>query len=241
VQKTGPLNTYYKNASTPSIQTEFMGVTSSSLNMNLTNTAINMRYPFSFGSVITDAFSGNFTFSLSGTTSGNATVTADGTGTLIVPGGTVYPNVLRVKSYQSTAFSAFPVSGSMKQTNYSWYIVGEKFPVMSINYQSFSIAGGSPTVSAQGLGNKNNFIIGMKEQQLDNSSVQFYPNPVSSELVMIANQTFLKQDVVIYAVTGQELKRSIVGKIDCSDLAKGIYIAELNTEKGVIRKKIIKE
>jgi hypothetical protein len=241
VQKNGPLYTYYKNASTPSVQTEFMGVTSSSLNMNLTNTAVNMRYPFSFGSVITDAFSGSFTFSLSGTTSGNATVTADATGTLIIPGGTVYPNVLRVKSYQSTAFTAFPISGSMKQTNYSWYISGQKFPVMTINYQSFSIAGGSPTLSAQGLGNKSNFIIGVKEQQLDNSSVQFYPNPVSSELVAMSTLAFLKQEVVIYSITGQELKRGTAGKIDCSDLTKGIYIAELNTDKGIIRKKIIKD
>ena len=243
VQKTGPLNTFYKSVSSPSVQTEFMGVQSSSLNMTFTNSAVNMRYPFAFGNTVTDAFSGSFTFSLSGAASGNATVTADGTGTLVIPGGTVYTNVLRVKSYQNTNFSVPfpPILGNMKQTNYSWYIAGQKFPVFAINYQSISIAGGSPTITAQAIGNKNNFIIGMNENLIDNSSVQFYPNPVTSELNLAASVSFSKQEVVIYSVTGQEIKRGAAGKIDCRELSSGIYIAELNTEKGIIRKKIIKD
>ena len=240
VEKAGTLNTFYKTVSSPSTQTEFMGITSTSLNMNLTNTAVNMRYPLAFGNVITDSFSGNFTFSLSGTASGNATVTADGTGTLVLPGGVTFTNVLRVKSYQNTDFNAIIITGNMKQTSYTWYAASQKYPILTINYQTFSIAG-SPTISAQVLGNKNNFTIGMKENSFDNSLVKFYPNPISDELTVSALEPFLKQEVRIYNVTGQELKHGTAGKINCSDLSSGIYIAELSTEKGIIRKKIIKE
>lgn len=242
VQKSGALNTFYKSVSSPSTQTEFQGINSSSITMNFSNTAVNMRYPFTFGNVITDNFGGAFTFSLSGTASGNATVIADGSGTLVLPNGGVYNNVLRVKSIQNTNFSALIIGGTMKQTTYAWYDASQKFPILSINYQSISISGsGSPTITAQVLGNKNNFVIGINEQQVDPASVLIYPNPTSEE-INIHSTSFQVLSIRLINSIGQEVMYvENADRLATSKLAKGVYLAELKTNKGIVRKKLIKE
>ncbi|MBK9285191.1 MAG: T9SS type A sorting domain-containing protein [Sphingobacteriaceae bacterium] len=241
VQNQGLLNTFYKSVTSPSTQTEFQGVNSTSITMNFSNTAVSMRYPFTYQDVITDNFSGAFTFSLSGSASGNATVVADGHGTLILPNGVTFNNVLRLKSTQITNFNALIITGSIRQTMYSWYDASQKFPILSINYQTMSITGaGSPTVSAQVIGNKNNFVIGVNENNLDQAQITFFPNPVSDEL----NIDFIAAEVKnisIYNAQGKLIVQYLdTKKINCENMANGIYIAEIKTNKGIIHKKFIK-
>lgn len=242
VQKQGALNTFYKSVSSPSTQTEFQGINSSSITMNFSNTAVNMRYPFAFGNVITDNFGGSFTFSLSGSASGNATVIADGTGTLVLPNGVVFPNVLRVKSYQTTNFTALIINGNIKQTTYSWYDASQKFPILSINYQTTSISGsGSPTISAQVLGNKNNFVIGLKEQELDPSAISLFPSP-AGDLLKVDAGALKVNSIKLYNALGKEVMHSeAANELKLTTLSSGVYIVEIKTDKGLIRKKIIKE
>lgn len=242
VQKQGALNTFYKSVNSPSVQTEFLGINSSSITMNFNNSAISMRYPFSFGDLISDNFSGSFTFSLSGTASGNATVVADGSGTLVLPNGVVFNNVLRVKSSQNTGFSALILTGTIKQINYSWYDASQKFPILSINYQSTSITGsGSPTVSAQVLGNKNNFVIGMNEQHLDPASVSVFPNPVSEELYVNAKGLEINSIRIINSLGQEVMREEKTNRLSTTTLSPGIYMAEIKTDKGFICKKLVKE
>lgn len=242
VQKSGALNTFYKSVSSPSTQMEFQGINSSSITMNFSNTAVSMRYPFTFGNVITDNFGGAFTFSLSGTASGNATVIADGSGTLVLPNGGIYNNVLRVKSTQNTNFSALIIGGTMKQTTYAWYDASQKFPILSINYQSISISGsGSPTITAQVLGNKNNFVIGMDELRLDPASVLIYPNPANEEINIRSNSFQVISIRLINAIGQEVMYAKNADHLATSTLAKGVYLAEINTDKGMVRKKLIKE
>lgn len=246
VQKQTALNTYYKSVSSPSPQVEFMGITSSSLTMNFTNTAVFARFPFAYNDVVTDNFAGNFSttvpFTISGTASGNATITADGAGTLIIPTGTLN-NVLRVKSYQNTNLNGGLVNGNIKQTTYSFYHASQKFPVLSINYQTISITGaGSPTVSGQVLGNKNNFVVGVGENSINSFNYAVYPNPVTDVLNLSIDQSTEPRSLKVINQIGQTVYAGdYSAKVDVSQLNTGIYIIEVSTLKGVARKKFMKE
>jgi len=240
VSKQGSLYSYYKAVSSPSTQLEFMGVTSSSLNMNLSNTAIYQRYPFAFTYYVTDTYSGNFTFSLSGTASGGGTVVADGTGTLILPSGT-YNDVLKIRSSQSTTLTAFPISGTIKQTVYSFYHASQKYPLLSVNYQTITVAG-SPTVTAIVNGNANNFTVGLKELKADEISLILYPNPATQALNIQIQSPVQPVSMKILDQVGREIySGEFSAKTDISKWSAGMYYVEIRTDKGMATRKFIKQ
>jgi hypothetical protein len=241
VSKQGSLYSYYKAVSSPSTQLEFMGVTSSSLNMNLSNTAIYQRYPFAFTNNLTDNFSGNFTFSLSGTASGSGTVVADGTGTLILPSGT-YNNVLKIRSSQTTTLTAFPLSGTIRQTVYSFYHASQKYPLLSVNYQTIAITGSGSTVTAIVNGNANNFAVGLKELKADEVSLSVYPNPATQALNIQIQSPVQPVSMKILDQVGREIySGEFNGKTDISKWSAGMYYIEIKTDKGMVTRKFIKQ
>ena len=86
----------------------------------------------------------------------------------------------------------------------------------------------------------------VKEIETNNNvNVNIYPNPVSDKLY-IATEEEVKE-VVVYSITGVIVgQQSTVNSqqtltIDLSDLKSGIYFVKINTEKGNIVKRIIKQ
>ena len=79
----------------------------------------------------------------------------------------------------------------------------------------------------------------------NNISLNIYPNPVNDRLYIEAETVI--EEVVVYDVYGrvQNLRNSETQKlrnsIDVSDLKSGIYFVKINTEKGNIVKRIIKD
>jgi len=242
VQVQGGLNTFYKSVSSPTTQTEFMGISSSSLTMNFTNTAIMAKYPVSFGSTITDNFSGSFTFSISGNANGNVTTTADGTGTLNLCDGITLTNVLRVKSVQNVTLTSgfFPV-GTMKQTIYNYYHASEKYPILNISYTSVALTGQTATVTGAVSGNNNVFVVGIRENSLSDSQISTYPNPTSDILHINLTSSLKPSEIIIYTQLGQIAQRNgYSNEINISNLSPGIYFIEVKTNSGTARKKFIK-
>lgn len=72
------------------------------------------------------------------------------------------------------------------------------------------------------------------------STIEIYPNPVISELTIIADSKII--EMKIYNITGQMVKRfnSNSNKIDVSDLSEGIYFLKMITDEGIISKKFKK-
>ncbi len=233
VQNQGTTNSFYKSSTTPSTQTEFMGVNSTSLTLKFTNTAVSARYPFTIGDSFSDSYSGSFTFSLSGTATGNATVTADGAGTLNLPYGITLTNVLRVKSVQTTSLNAIIINGTINQTVYYFYHSSQKFPILTINYQSIAIAG-SPTISASVSGNINNFTVGLKENNFNVVNSNLYPNPARDIFNVKFNNSLNElASIEIYNLTGQLAKTVVLGNSSSIDqnvslqgLKSGIYMVK---------------
>ena len=74
-----------------------------------------------------------------------------------------------------------------------------------------------------------------------------YPNPVS-QVINVSSQHSKVEEVRIYNVLGEEvLSQKFVNQhskevsVDVSGLVSGVYMVEARTEKGVVRKKFVKE
>lgn len=70
------------------------------------------------------------------------------------------------------------------------------------------------------------------------TQVRIFPNPVK-EILQI--EMLEKFEVTIYDMHGQKLLTSDKNKLDLSSFSQGIYILEIATDKGILRKKIIKQ
>ena len=79
----------------------------------------------------------------------------------------------------------------------------------------------------------------------NNISLDIYPNPVNDKLYIVTEEEV--EEVVVYTITGVIVgQQSTVNSqqtltIDLSDLKSGIYFVKINTEKGNIVKRIIKQ
>lgn len=257
VEKQGGLFTFLKSTITPTTQTELMGITSSTLSFNFTNTAIAFKYPMTFGTSISDNFSGTFVFSLNGTCSGTLTSNADGYGTIQLPNSLTLTNVLRVKSVQTLNLSASLITGlppsqigTIKQTYYNYFHASQKFPVLSVNYTRISlITSQTPTVNALITGNKKSIIVGLTNNFLDESIINIYPNPSKGVLnIDIKNSASKNNSMVIYDIMGKIIKQlelenssDIIDTINLKDLNPGIYFLKLKLGEKILSKKIILE
>lgn len=225
-------SSFLKSVSTPSIQTELLGTSFIGASLNFTNTAIVAKFPFAYSNNYTDPYSGTVTFTSNGTFSGNVTVNADGSGTLNLPNGQVFTNVLRVKTTQTTTANGviyvglFPIPITIKITNYDYYHSTQKYPIFNVNYTSIAILG--PTVTASVRANTKSTIVGLKESSLENNNFKVFPNPATDYFtVNLSNLKNENGNISIYNVMGQLVKTINLGNE--TTIEKNISISELNS------------
>lgn len=249
VQESGGLYTYLKSTTSPNSQTELLALNISSVSLTFTNSAIIAKYPVPYGSSFTDNLAGTFNFSISGTFTGSITTTADGIGTLHLPLGNTLTNVLRVKSVQTLTLSAALIAGfpattiaRMQQSIYNYYAPQSKFPVISVNYSKITITiTNSVTVTASASGNTNYFIVDLEENILNKEDVLLFPNPTENNLNIGLTEPIVLRSAKLYNQLGEQVLTSTSNSLQVSNLPAGVYIAEIITDKGLIRKKVIKE
>ena len=87
-------------------------------------------------------------------------------------------------------------------------------------------------------------ILSVPTKDKEEMSVLIYPNPVTSILTVSTEGEKIKELSVINVIGEILLKEEVNGKernVDISTLAKGMYLLQVQTEKGVSIKKLIKE
>lgn len=234
-------SSFYKSVTTPSAQTELLGTSIIGASLNFTNAAIVAKYPFTYSNSYTDSYSGSVTYTSNGTFSGNVTVNADGTGTLNLPGGQVFTNVLRVKTTQTTTVNGvifIPVT--VRITNYDYYHASQKYPIFNVNYNSIAIL--TPTVSATIRANTKSTIVGINENTIQNTELSIYPNPSTSDLNVVISDTYKPKRINIFSNLGSLVfTNNYSSQISISQLQAGIYVIEIETDKGIVRKKMVKQ
>ena len=202
----------------------------------------------SYGNSFTDNISGTYNFSISGVFNGSVSTHADGTGTLLLPGGLTLNNVLRVKSVQTiNLFWGILPFGTARQTVYNFFHASQKFPVLNMTYSSLSITGSTtPSVSAVVTGNSKTIIVGLNEHIKALSSVQLYPNPVKDFIFIESNE--LKGEVLVEIMdsngglvlsTKRFLNATTSESVSLRGLANGFYFAKIQSGTNQILKKFI--
>jgi len=72
--------------------------------------------------------------------------------------------------------------------------------------------------------------------------VSLFPNPVQNTLQISAENSIIIKSIEVYDVLGKQLlQTNTVNQIDVSGLANGLFFVKIETDKGVVVKKVIKE
>lgn len=236
----------WKSATTPTTQWELLGSINTSTTpangVKFTNSAIAGIWPMLPGATYTDNFTGNvFGLPLFGTGNvvGNQTVSSSGSGTITLPNGMSYSDIVQIKVRQTYTANISVLTFSIKTidttTQYMYFHASQKFQLLQVNYGS-TYDGTVTTKSFQILANKN-ITIGLKDNAFSNS-FSFFPNPANDKLRFnLSNSNNQNCEIEIYNLTGQMVLNQKLGNasqinqvIEIGELAKGTYI--LKTKLG---------
>ena len=93
---------------------------------------------------------------------------------------------------------------------------------------------------------QNRFHLSFEEVPLNNQSfdagqVRLYPNPVVHQLQIELPASVEINSVQVFNTLGQQVLTTTQSQVDVSQLASGVYVVELETTKGKVSKKIIKQ
>lgn len=237
-------NLFTKNISNQISITGIKGV-DYEINYN-TNNALLGTFPLSYGYNNVDNVAGSFVYDTnSGTFTGTITTTVDAYGTLNtndIGFGSFSGNVTRLKTVQNLNLSSgiFTNIGTATQTTYNYYNSSNGYLVFRYSTININVPLLSLNESSTSIENFQTVLLSRAENELD-SSITIFPNPVKSEF-NIKNVSGNIEYVRILDFQGKEILRTKASeKINLSNLSNGIYLAIIETEKGTINKKIIKE
>lgn len=89
----------------------------------------------------------------------------------------------------------------------------------------------------------NNTILNIEDISENQTDLVIYPNPVKDLLNIKLNGEISMTDYTIYNLLGQAIYKNNdnTAEVDTENLSKGIYTIQINTSKGVLNKKFIKE
>jgi hypothetical protein len=250
ITPTGSPVTYSQSTLTALSQT---GVYIDASNMLVyTNPLDVLHFPFTMGSTFTDAYAGGLIYSpITATQTGSTTVTADGYGTLVLPGTpspVTYTGVLRVHSVQTYRDSAnlfgTPSVGNYIFDSYTWYQPGYHSALLTIS-----------TATGPGVSTKS---VSYAYKQLANhaavpavpglaSSVNVFPNPANGYIYISYNNAanekvttsltdMLGRQVAVIASQSTQGVTNVT--YNTSALAKGIYLVRLQSATETTTRKI---
>jgi hypothetical protein len=206
-----------------------------------------MHYPFTYMDSFNDSLSGTLDvvggFPLSGDYIGEAVVSADGYGTLLL-GTNTYSDILRVKIVESsTANLGLLGTIPLTRTQYNYYQPGtQNFPVFM--HTSLDAAGAVQNiVYSQDLLS----IIGVNEESQP-LSFSVFPNPSTDNLsIELKSATESTAIITISNILGKKLQQKTIqassasfkANLNVNDLATGVYLVTVNAGSSQATKRIV--
>lgn len=238
-------NLFTKNISNQVSITGIKGV-DYEINYN-TDNALLGTFPLNYGYNNVDNVAGSFVYDTnSGTFTGTITTSIDAYGTLNTNNigfGPFSGNVTRLKTVQNLNLSSGPFTnvGTASQTTYNYYDSSNGYLVFRYSTISINVPLLSINDSSTSIENFQTVLLNRAENELDNT-IAIFPNPIKSEFDIKNVSSVAIESVRILDLQGKEiLKTKASEKINLSNINSGIYLAIIQTEKGTINKKIIKE
>lgn len=247
---------FWKSANTPTTQWEMLGslntATTPAQGVKFSNSAIAGIWPMAPGDTYTDTFSGTIVglpFG-SGTVLGSQTVTSSGSGSITLPNGQTYSNIVQVKMKQTYTANISILTFTLKTidttTQYMYFNPTQKFQLLTVSYGS-TFDGTTTTKSFQMSANKS-ITIGIRDREFS-KSFSFYPNPATNQINFdLSNANAENCRVDIYNIMGQAVLSKSLGNattikevIDLSSLEKGTYILKTTLGDKSEARKLIRE
>lgn len=197
--------------------------------------------PFSYGS---SAVSNNFTTTSMSSLgpnsnySGVMTITAEGTGTLILPDGTAYANVLKIKTVKTDTLIGY--NGFSMKVSCKWYSAVSKFPLLEVSVTILHDGGSGPPFVNKVIRMNNIRDVGLYEPADTKTEFSIYPNPSQTQVFVDFETSPEKSySIDIIDIQGSIVKRETFrsvksgmqhNRIDLSVLSAGTYFVKLRSE-----------
>jgi hypothetical protein len=223
--------------------------------LNYAQPAILVVYPLGMSSSNTSTVNGGIQLgSFTGSFSGLATYTADGNGTLKLPGTSTttpktFTGVLRVTTTQVLNFTAL-VTGTLTQIVHDYYApLVSKAPLMSISQTTIHTSSSDNTETWVRVFSDYQ-TIGIHEQENLVSELSVYPNPASGNITVgFTNENAESASCEIVNVLGQAVRRTDLGndkgvvkrKVSLEGLDRGVYFMHVFVGDKVSVKKVTLE
>lgn len=207
---------------------------------------IGLQFPMSQGDSYTDNIDGNAEV-LSNTIplTGSATVSADGTGTLLLAGNT-YTNILRIKTVEITSGTTPPPLSqpmTVTRTVYAYYdLANFELPIF-IHGTIEADIGVLGAFGYTSVYSKDPLVAYIGTEEVENEvTFSVYPNPATDQVTITTDKA---DNIIIYNTLGVKVLETVTPAttetIDISALSQGVYFVEVRkgsatrTQKLVIR------
>jgi hypothetical protein len=236
--------TFYKISAT---NYEVSGLQFPGTPLNFSNTAVFAVWPINFGYSLTDGFGGSTTTSTITTSiAGSINVSATGNGTVTMPGGLVLTNCSQVITSISFVLAQNTATQSQVQKEYNYYHSSNKFPVLTIKYQSQT--SGTTTSNSYEINVNTAVVAGITANQLNNE-FSVFPNPAHESInVSLTNNSNLPVSASLTNMLGQVVITENLGNtslirsnINISTLPKGLYFMNVKVGEATSLKKVVIE
>jgi Secretion system C-terminal sorting domain len=201
--------------------------------LNFNDPWLELKLPCTYGTTWSDPTGDTYTASgfpvvRTGTVTGNA----DAYGSLELPLGAVYPEVLRVHVRREITDAAAVVTTNRIANVYSYYITTQTTPVVILQTDSTRINAGAWAITKRQLAVGSPGMVGTSEFGADEVSFTAYPNPASDAITLSAggSGTDARRVQLLNGLGRIVLEETLVGdksSIAVNGLAAGLYSLRL--------------
>jgi hypothetical protein len=245
---------FFKSSSSPSQKFEQLGYIDVSFppaygKSYVLNPKTLYNWPITSGTTFTDSFASIDIGSI-GSSTGTSTTTCSGSGTITLPNGAVYSNILQLRTIAKEnsvyTFSNISVTFTTTEVTYNYFHPTQKFPLLIASY--FVYDDGDFKDTYLYLGVNSVITVGIKDQAKNNSFL-VYPNPAKDKIILVFdNPSGEVASVEIYDLVGKNvLTKSLDNAIkinetiDLARFEKGIYVLKIVVGTSVQSTKLVIE
>jgi hypothetical protein len=195
--------------------------------------AIFALYSMSLNTSTTSITSGSvIALNQNGTFNGNCNVTADATGTLVLPAKT-FTDVIRVNTVQTLTASLLggALTVTLTYNNYDYYETSaSKAAIFSISTSTLASSAAVPSFQKIVTVQKDYDIVGIKENQRLDIQLSVFPNPASN-LINFTTSSTEAFKIIAFDVAGKIVASEIIEtgkvKMNTDNFASGVYIYQV--------------
>lgn len=257
VDEGGEKTTYFEITNT---EKRYWGLSNGGVKIEFEQPIVDMKFPMAYKDVISGSMNGSY---ITGTTvepiTGSYTSEADAWGTLELPDGNIYNNVLRVKLVKNYQQQAGSLTYTIQTTRYQYYAEGVRYPVLIVleNHVSSDCncsCGNYTTEQAYylpGAQAETRQLLNGNSVADNNVKINVFPNPFHDNLnAAVSIGRAVEANVDIVDAAGRKIKdfgsyNLVEGEnslnLETGDLVPGNYFLRVavdgvNYAKGVFKK-----